>query len=90
MQQTAETYEAEEKMLRIAFTSADAVVFSKKKKKNLTFGPLRLTFCEALVVPAFSHRSKVGSVQIERNRSCVFYFKLAVSEGCIFNLKALE
>lgn len=87
MQQTVETYEGEEKRLRIAFASADAVVFSNK---TLTFGPLRFTFCEALAVPAFSHRPKVGSVQMERNGSCVFYFKLAVSEGCICNLEALD
>lgn len=41
-------------------------------------------------MPTFSHRPKVGSVQMERNGSCVFYFKLAVSEGCICNLKALD
>lgn len=87
MQHTAETYEGGGKSLRIAFTSADTVVFCNK---NLTFGPLRLTFCEALAVPAFSHRPKVGSVQMEKNGSCVFYFKLAMSDGCICNLEALD
>lgn len=71
MQQMAETYEGRGKRLHIVFTSADAVVFSNK---NLTFGPLILNIFTA----ALSQRPKVGSVQMERNGSCVFYFKLEV------------